>query len=187
VGPWFIKDALSTSGELRLFTWPDYSKPEVIEAFEKATDINVKLTNYSTNVASFVGENNRLKGRVQKAAGPLAGVKTASGILHCQNPKHLGEGHASHLFIRPEAITLANGNGNGTGENRIACRVENHHFEGPYANIFLRTAGDEVLTMRLNNDGHTIALDAGQPVTATFRPASAVAFDGGRGPMRELW
>ena len=49
VGPWFIKDALSTSGELKLFTWPDYSKPEVISAFEKDTGIKVKVTNYSTN------------------------------------------------------------------------------------------------------------------------------------------
>ncbi len=49
VGPWFIKDARSSSGELRLFTWPDYSKPEVIAGFEKATGIKVKLTNYSSN------------------------------------------------------------------------------------------------------------------------------------------
>ncbi len=49
VGPWFIKDARSTSGELKLFTWPDYSKTEVIEAFEKATGIKVKVTNYSSN------------------------------------------------------------------------------------------------------------------------------------------
>ena len=49
VGPWFIKDALSSSGKLNLFTWPDYSKPEVIAAFEKATGIKVKVTNYSTN------------------------------------------------------------------------------------------------------------------------------------------
>lgn len=35
MGPWFIKDALSSSGTLNLFTWPDYSKPEVIAAFEK--------------------------------------------------------------------------------------------------------------------------------------------------------
>ncbi|MBW2428817.1 MAG: twin-arginine translocation signal domain-containing protein, partial [Deltaproteobacteria bacterium] len=49
VGPWFIKDALSTSGELKLFTWPDYSKPEVIKAFESATGIKVKVTNFSTN------------------------------------------------------------------------------------------------------------------------------------------
>ena len=49
VGPWFIKDALSSSGELKLFTWPDYSKPEVIAAFEKSTGIKVKVTNYSTN------------------------------------------------------------------------------------------------------------------------------------------
>jgi spermidine/putrescine transport system substrate-binding protein len=49
VGPWFIRNALSTSGELRLFTWPDYSKPEVISAFEKDTGIKVRVTNYSTN------------------------------------------------------------------------------------------------------------------------------------------
>ncbi len=48
-GPWFIKNALSTSGELKLFTWPDYSKPEVIAAFEKSTGIKVKLTNYGSN------------------------------------------------------------------------------------------------------------------------------------------
>lgn len=49
VGPWFVKNARSSSGELKLFTWPDYSKPEVIAAFEKATGIKVKVTNYSTN------------------------------------------------------------------------------------------------------------------------------------------
>ena len=49
VGPWFVKNARSSSGELKLFTWPDYSKPEVMAAFEKATGIKVKLTNYSTN------------------------------------------------------------------------------------------------------------------------------------------
>jgi spermidine/putrescine transport system substrate-binding protein len=49
VGPWFVKNALSSSGELKLFTWPDYSKKEVISAFEKDTGIKVKVTNYSTN------------------------------------------------------------------------------------------------------------------------------------------
>jgi len=49
MGPWFIKDARSSSGKLNLFTWPDYSKPEVIEAFEKATGIKVNITNYSSN------------------------------------------------------------------------------------------------------------------------------------------
>ena len=49
VGPWFIRDALSSSGELKLFTWSDYSKPEVIAAFEKSTGIKVKVTNFSTN------------------------------------------------------------------------------------------------------------------------------------------
>ena len=49
VGPWFVKNARSSSGELKLFTWPDYSKPEVIAAFEKATGIKCKVANYQTN------------------------------------------------------------------------------------------------------------------------------------------
>jgi len=49
VGPWFIKDALSSSGELLLYTWSDYSPPEIITAFEKATGIKVKVTNYGSN------------------------------------------------------------------------------------------------------------------------------------------
>jgi spermidine/putrescine transport system substrate-binding protein len=49
VGPWFVRNARSSSGELKLFTWPDYSKPEVITAFENATGIKVQVTNYSTN------------------------------------------------------------------------------------------------------------------------------------------
>ena len=49
VGPWFIKDALSSSGELLLYTWGDYSPPEIITAFEKATGIKVKVTNYGSN------------------------------------------------------------------------------------------------------------------------------------------
>ena len=35
VGPWFIKDALSSSGKLKLFTWSDYSEPEVIQRLKK--------------------------------------------------------------------------------------------------------------------------------------------------------
>ena len=27
MGPWFVKNALSSSGQLRLFSWPDYFKP----------------------------------------------------------------------------------------------------------------------------------------------------------------
>ncbi len=48
-GPWFIKNALSSSGELKLFTWSDYAKPEIIAAFEKSTGIKVKVTNYGSN------------------------------------------------------------------------------------------------------------------------------------------
>ena len=49
VGPWFIRNALSSSGTLNLYTWQDYSKPEVVNAFEKTTGIKVNVTNYGSN------------------------------------------------------------------------------------------------------------------------------------------
>lgn len=124
-------------------------------------------------VASFVGENNRLKGHIRQSGGQVAAVETPSGVLHCRNPKGLPEGDMSHLFVRPEAICLANGNG--SSENRIECRVINQSFEGPYANIFLKTIGGESLTMRLNNDGAAMTLKTGETVRVAFSAVSAVA------------
>ncbi len=79
VGPWFIKDALSSSGELNLFTWPDYSKPEVIAAFEKATGIKCNVTNYSTNQECM----NKL--RASRATGfDIAQPSITELLLHMQ-------------------------------------------------------------------------------------------------------
>lgn len=78
-GPWFIKNALSTSGELKLFTWSDYSKPEIIAAFEKATGIKVKVTNYSTNQECM----NKL--RAAKARGfDIAQPSLTEYVLHME-------------------------------------------------------------------------------------------------------
>lgn len=49
VGPWIVKDAFSSSGELRLFSWGDYIYPEMIEDFEKKTGIKLILATYGTN------------------------------------------------------------------------------------------------------------------------------------------
>jgi spermidine/putrescine transport system substrate-binding protein len=49
LGPWLVRDAFSSSGELNLFSWGDYIYPEMIEDFEKKTGIKINLATYGTN------------------------------------------------------------------------------------------------------------------------------------------
>ena len=49
VGPWYVSNALSSSGELSLLNWDDELPDPVIPDFEKATGIKVKTTPFSQN------------------------------------------------------------------------------------------------------------------------------------------
>lgn len=49
VGPWYVSDALSSSGELSLINWDDELPDPVIPEFEKKTGIKVKTTPFSQN------------------------------------------------------------------------------------------------------------------------------------------
>ena len=49
VGPWYVKDALSSSGTLNLLHWDDELPDPVIPDFEKKTGIKVNKTPFSQN------------------------------------------------------------------------------------------------------------------------------------------
>ncbi len=48
-GPWLVKDAFSSSGELNVFTWSDYMPDAHIVAFTEKTGITVNFTGYGSN------------------------------------------------------------------------------------------------------------------------------------------
>jgi spermidine/putrescine transport system substrate-binding protein len=48
-GPFISRSALSSSGELTWFTWPDYSTPDLVANFENATGIKLTVVNFGTN------------------------------------------------------------------------------------------------------------------------------------------
>ncbi|MCQ4160209.1 extracellular solute-binding protein [Roseomonas sp. GC11] len=49
MGPWYVKDALSSSGTLNLLHWDDELPGEVIPDFEKKTGIRINKTPFSQN------------------------------------------------------------------------------------------------------------------------------------------
>jgi spermidine/putrescine transport system substrate-binding protein len=49
IGPWYVRDALSSSGTLSVLNWDDELPNPVIPDFEKATGIRVRTTPFSQN------------------------------------------------------------------------------------------------------------------------------------------
>ncbi|OHC74000.1 MAG: hypothetical protein A3G18_10720 [Rhodospirillales bacterium RIFCSPLOWO2_12_FULL_58_28] len=53
VGPWIVRDAFSSSGELKIMMWSDFLPDSVSGAFTKATGINIKQTLYGSDEELF--------------------------------------------------------------------------------------------------------------------------------------
>jgi spermidine/putrescine transport system substrate-binding protein len=48
-GPWYVKDALSSSGECRVFIWTGYFPPTFVANFESTTGIKLRITEMASN------------------------------------------------------------------------------------------------------------------------------------------
>ena len=123
-------------------------------------------------VASFVGENNALRGRVRNAANGYAELETPVGTIRCRNPHQLGRGDTAVAFVRPETIII-NGHSNGR-ENVIDCTVASRSFEGAYTNIRLSTTSGQSLYIRLNNDGGDAEYNPDTPARVAFKADNAL-------------
>jgi spermidine/putrescine transport system ATP-binding protein len=123
-------------------------------------------------VASFVGENNAIQGKVAEIQGDYAALATSLGLIRCRNPRGLGRGREATAFIRPETIFPAR-SGNG-GENVFECTAVSQSFEGAYSNVRLATEGGHQFVMRLSNDGSEPPLDKSRPINISFKPENAV-------------
>jgi len=92
-------------------------------------------------VAGFVGETNRIAGRVAALAGGIATVDTGLGPMRGRAGPGLAEGQPVKLYVRPEALSPGTG-----GENSLTARVERVDFEGAYALAHGRLAdGEEMI------------------------------------------
>ncbi len=132
-------------------------------------------------VASFVGENNALHGRVAAIHDSVAVVATSVGRLAARIATaargKLREGTEAILFIRPEALDV---DAEGAGpEATIEARVVGEEFEGP--NLHLRLAhesGTELRASLVNKGTARVAL-GGTTVRVVFDPLKAVALPAG--------
>ena len=120
-------------------------------------------------VASFVGENNILSGKVLNPAGGMAGFETSIGTFRAR----LGEaakGGDVRLFVRPEHTTLSLTPG---AENSVPVTIADVAFEGNFVTVQAVTPNGTHLTAELRNDGAATVPEIGAAMHATFDAARA--------------
>ena len=118
------------------------------------TPANIYNNPASPFVATFVGENNPVQGRVIDAPEGYAVVDTDFG----------------RLLLNGEAV-----------ENVIESRVDRLDLEGSYMNLFVLGQGGRDLIVHLTNDRDVSHLTPGAQVRVGFDPDAAVAL--GEGEM----
>jgi spermidine/putrescine transport system ATP-binding protein len=132
-------------------------------------------------VASFVGENNALPGRVEAIRDGMALVSTEVGRLRARIATaardKLREGAEAILFVRPEALDIdADGAG---ADTTIETQVMGEEFEGPNLHLQLAHKSGTELRASLVNKGTARAAQIGTALRVAYDPKKAVALPAG--------
>lgn len=113
-------------------------------------------------VATFVGEHNVFRGRVEELEDGMARVETPLGRLLGINQDGLKPGDEAMIFVRPERMGLLSHKP--SLGNKLQAAVERRDLEGPYLNVFLRS-GEQQIVMHMTNAGNSVGeLDGEQNV-----------------------
>ena len=123
-------------------------------------------------VASFVGETNRIPGRIIGQSGELATLDTPVGRLtgKAAGGRTYKAGDACLLFIRPEKLGIAE---TAPSDNAITARCVKEEFEGSARQVFLEAGGLDLRVALVNSGEGPARLDGGAEATLAFTSKSA--------------
>lgn len=124
----------------------------------------------SSFVASFIGENNTLEGKVERISGGECLVRLNGGGEVTALAIGVAQGAACHVAIRPERLRLAAGS---KGENAVAATVDGRIYLGDHQRLLARLPNQQVLTVKVGPEA-TIA--NGEPVTVSCAASDCRAF-----------
>jgi spermidine/putrescine transport system ATP-binding protein len=119
-------------------------------------------------VASFVGDSNRWRGRVARLEGEALELRSKSGLAMrgTRHGRHLAEGDAADVFVRPEAIRIGHAAEDvAQFDNRLSGQVTSLLFNGAASRILVRPdAGGEEIEVALPQSGEFAGLVKGAMV-----------------------
>ncbi|MGH6946392.1 MAG: ABC transporter ATP-binding protein [Kiloniellales bacterium] len=127
-------------------------------------------------VAQFIGENNRIAGRVSAANGLLADVEvagcgTVKATLGCKTEV----GNRTLVSLRPERVTI-DGAGH-AGDNRFPARVEEVIYLGDHVRLRVNALGRDDFVVKLPAARRDFLPDPGDSITVAWRAEDCRALD----------
>jgi len=136
-------------------------------------------------VASFVGENNLIPGKVQEIREGFAVVDSTIGRLRARLPRAkqaaLQAGEDAYVFVRPEAIHVLNGVGGEDFDNTVRAHMSQEEFEGNMRHLILDGPGGNEIRASVINAGRGIGHGLGSDVMLGFHANMTVALP--KGPL----
>ncbi len=133
-------------------------------------------------VASFVGENNMLRGKVSKISKGYAVVETnrtgtLRGRITTGAVGNMKVGDDVMMFIRPEALEVSGKKS--LTDTRIVAHVHHSEFEGQSYNVFLEGSQGKELKMSLINRGESQLFEPNDKLVLQYDVDQAVIVPAG--------
>jgi len=124
-------------------------------------------------VASFIGENNRLDGRITSRDGGFCRVRIGDGTeVRAKLVADLPVGSEVVLSIRPEQVRIGDTAGDG---NRFDARLEEVIYLGDHCKLRLVLGGSDAFVAKIANTADASRMTRGDAVIASWRPESCLA------------
>jgi spermidine/putrescine transport system ATP-binding protein len=130
----------------------------------------------SSFVASFVGENNAFSGQIVRADKDAAVIETPFGDLQGKNPMGLKQGQKAMLFVRPEVLSV----GEGEPSCSISSPTVNVAFEGHATHLFVKGSGRKDIVVTLPRHAAQNIPSQGEHAHLTFSPELAYILPEGK-------
>ncbi|BDX04310.1 MAG: ABC transporter ATP-binding protein [Marinomonas sp.] len=126
-------------------------------------------------VASFVGENNGVKGRVIESNSDLVVLDCGPlGKLAGRSQGSVNVGADATLFIRPEHFRLQAE----SGMHSLQATIDEVNFEGAYLTLNANTATHQALSIQLGTHQFSESLKKGAPVSLSYHEQDAIVIAG---------
>ncbi len=125
-------------------------------------------------VAQFIGENNKLSGKVLEVSGDTCKIELdQGGEVTAQAVNIDGTGSRTTLSLRPERISINEAN----EDNSLSGRIEELIYLGDTIRARLNVAGNDQFIVKVPNHGDERDLTEGETVTVGWRTSDCHALD----------
>ncbi len=126
-------------------------------------------------VAQFIGENNKLTGKVVEVNGDMCKVALPDGTTLLADKINVnGVGDTTTISLRPERVEIVPTDAH---ENKIEGRIEELIYLGDHIRVRMNVCGNDEFILKVRNRGERWDLKAGQMQTIGWTAKDCKALD----------